>query len=145
MDTTQWLNTEQTNTHRLNRNLFFLFQLHNFARVSWQGWTVLSSGTTIDSPAISEIDSELHLVLRDSYSDTLWHYYINPANNAQSAWILLQGWARSASILSAHAYSQIRLRGGLRFWLCLIYGCSCDLRHRKHRLEGKNQLSHLKN
>jgi hypothetical protein len=68
---------------------------------TWEGWNPLPDGATIDSPAITVINGELHIVVRDITGNALWHYYIDLNTDTPSGWIPLDGYTPSAPTLTS--------------------------------------------
>jgi len=67
----------------------------------WEGWTVVPSGATCDSPAATIIGDELHVVVRGMDDYSLWHYNTNLSTSAHSGWTRISGATQSAPTLTS--------------------------------------------
>ena len=66
---------------------------------SWQGWNMLSSGWTNESPAIALVDDALHFVVKGQNGLDLWHCSVDLDTSSQSSWVKLSGSSPSAPVL----------------------------------------------
>ena len=82
------------------RGMSDVIWINTWNGTSWEGWTALPNGATIDSPTATAVNNELHLVVRDNSGMALWSYYINLDTNAQSGWIAMDGYTPSAPTLA---------------------------------------------
>ena len=82
------------------RGMSDLIWINTWNGAVWEGWTALPNGATCDSPAITAVNSELHIVVRDIAGNALWHYFIDLSSDAHSGWISLDGWTISAPTLT---------------------------------------------
>ncbi len=67
----------------------------------WQGWSALSSGSTIDTPAAAATDETLQIVVRGSDGNSLWHCSLDLNTQAQSAWSNIGGSTPSTPTLTS--------------------------------------------
>jgi hypothetical protein len=67
----------------------------------WGSWNTLP-GATIDSPAATVCNNELHMVVRDMSGSTLYHGYVDLTTNAFSGWTLISGATPSTPTLTSN-------------------------------------------
>ncbi len=68
---------------------------------AWALWEALPDGATCDSPALTVIDGELHVVVRCMSGMALWHYCINMLTDVDFGWMRMDGWTPSGPALSS--------------------------------------------
>jgi hypothetical protein len=77
------------------------YRLYN-STSGWKPWSALQTGTTIDSPAAAVCNNELHIVVRGLDVNSLWHGYVNLADNTFVGWTRLSGSTPSAPTLTSN-------------------------------------------
>ena len=102
------------------------YRLYNATMDAWDGWVVLP-GSTIDSPAATVCNNELHVVVRGSTGYTLWHGYVDLATSTFSGWTLLSGSSPSAPTLTANStHLCMVVRGNNNLIYHRFYDCALD-------------------
>jgi M6 family metalloprotease-like protein len=103
-----------------NDNIYYL--TYDVQAETWNTWTN-APGSTPNSPAATVINNELHLAVRGSSGDKIWHGYVNLDDNSFSGWTLLStedsGLTYDAPALtsnSTHACLVIRARNSCIFY-----------------------------
>ena len=69
---------------------------------SWQGWNMLASGWTNESPAIALVDDALHFVVKGQNGLDLWHCSVDLDTSSQSSWVKL------SDLLLLHLFSSAK-------------------------------------
>jgi hypothetical protein len=68
--------------------------------VSWQGWNVISLGSTVSSPAIAVYQNTLHMIVIGLDGSSLWYNSMNLTTNVASGWTPLMGSSPSAPTIT---------------------------------------------
>jgi len=86
--------------HGLDNRIYY--RLYNASGGSWGEWTVFP-GATCDSPAAALLGNDLHIVVRGSDGNTLWHGCLADPSDPESfsGWSWLSGATSSAPTLTS--------------------------------------------
>lgn len=92
-----------------NENVYLVFrglengihvQTYNPTTQIWNESIVLP-GQTLDTPAVTKCNGELHMVIKGMDGITMWHGYLDLADNAFSGWSILSGTTPSSPVLTS--------------------------------------------
>jgi subtilisin family serine protease len=78
------------------------YRTYNLTTETWAPWTRLP-GATANSPAAAIVGSQLHVVVRGTDYNQLWHGVVNITDATFSGWTLLDGSTPSAPTLTANS------------------------------------------
>ena len=95
--TSQTLNKLYLTVRGLNNYTYY----NTWNGTDWEGWTVLPSGVTCDSPASTITGDELHVAVRGTDGYSLWHYHINLPTSDHSGWTRISGATPSTPTLTS--------------------------------------------
>ncbi len=69
---------------------------------SWENWSAIPYGSTLDGPASTLVGDQLFVVVRGVNYDQIWFSYINLTDSSFSGWTLLNGATPSAPTLTSN-------------------------------------------
>ena len=84
----------------LNNRIYYRF--YNCTSDEWEGWIVIPTGVTCDSPAATAMANELHIVVRgfSATNSSMWHTRLNLTTGTFLGWTRLSGATLSAPTLA---------------------------------------------
>lgn len=83
------------------QNNLIYYRFYDIATLTWNGWSALPTGSTIDSPAITLLNDKLQVIVRGLDGNSLWHGSIDLATSAFSGWAQLSGSTPSKPTLTS--------------------------------------------
>jgi hypothetical protein len=89
----------------MNNRIYY--RSYNCTSEVWDGWSVIPTGTTCDSPAAAVLGDSLHIVVRgfstisEYGNNTMWHTTLNFTTASYTPWTHVTGQTSSAPTLTA--------------------------------------------
>jgi len=126
----------------MNNRIYY--RSYNCTSEQWEGWIVVPTGVTCDSPAATILPNELHIVVRgiSATNSSMWHTRLNLTTETFSGWTRLSGATESAPTLAASQTSNrlcLTVRGlnnstyyntwngtAWEGWTVVLSGATCD-------------------
>jgi hypothetical protein len=84
-------------------NNVIYYRFYEVATRTWTDWTGVPNGSTLSTPAVELVDGELHLVVRGSNQNQIWHGVVDVDSGGFSGWTLLSGTTPSPPVLTSNS------------------------------------------
>ena len=81
-------------------NNFVYYRFYDCALDAWTGWTALPSGSTRDTPAATMLAGKLHVVVKGTGGNSVWHCTVDLSTQAFSGWQSVGGSTPSRPVLA---------------------------------------------